>query len=296
MLEHLLPDAAVPLAAARRGRAGAASPRHSSREPLRIQGEAELDLPPLVDDEAMTLFIERAHAVRPDLERSDTVRELCRRLDHLPLALELAAARTKLLTPGQLLERLGQRLDLPGTRDADERHATLRSTIAWSYDLLEPAEQELFARLSVFAAGCTLESVEAVCDADLDTLASLLDKSLLRRRTGRLGEERFWMLETIRQFAAERLDASGDAETARRRHAERMLTIARSAGLSEDGAGLGFDLGAALAERDDLRLALDWASEHDVLLGLELAVALENFWNATRRTKARAGSPPSSPA
>ena len=165
------------------------------------------------DDEAVALFCERAQAVRPDLESNGNCRELCERLDRLPLALELAAARTKVLTPEALLERLVRRLDvLKGTRDADERHATLRATIAWSHDLLEEREQRLFATLCVFRGGCTLESAEAVCDADLDTLASLLDKSLLRRRTGRLGEERYWMLETIREFAAERLEEAGGAE------------------------------------------------------------------------------------
>ncbi len=165
-----------------------------------------------LDDEAIALFVERAHAVRADLEADEHVAELCARLDHLPLALELAAARTKLLSPEALLERLDARLDLlKGTRDADERHATLRATIAWSYDLLDEDEQRLFRRLAVFRGGCTLESAEAVCDADLDTLASLLDKSLVRRRTGALGEERFWMLETIREFALERLEESGEA-------------------------------------------------------------------------------------
>jgi predicted ATPase len=278
-LEHLLPAASRPLAdlvaAAPMLRAIA-----TSREPLRIQGEIELDLPPLANDEAEALFLERARAVRSDATTTPAVGELCQRLDCLPLALELAAARTKLLAPEQLLERLDQRLDLlKGTRDADERQATLRATIAWSYDLLDEGEQVLFATLSVFAAGCTLESAEAVCDADLDTLASLLDKSLLRRRTGRLGEERFWMLETIRRFAAERLEESDHGPPIRRRHAERMLAIASAAHLSEDDDEP-FDLPVALAERDDLRVALDWASEHDDVLALELAVALENFWNA----------------
>jgi len=208
------------------------------------------------------------------------VSELCRRLDRLPLALELAAARTKLLAPEALLARLGASLDLlKGTRDADERHATLRATIAWSYDLLEPHEQRLFRRLAVFRGGCALESAEAVCDADLDTLASLLDKSLVRRRSGRLGEERFWMLETIREFARAELDASAEIDEIRRRHAERMLEIARSAHLSEDDDEP-FDQSRALAERDDLRAALDWAAHGDVALGLELAVALENLWSA----------------
>ena len=275
--EHLLPGLARPL-----GELVAGAPSVfllvTSREPLRIQGEVELDLPPLVDDEAVSLFLERAQAVRRTLERSDTVGEICRRLDGLPLALELAAARTKLLSPEQLLARLTERLDLlAGTRDADERHATLRATISWSYDLLEPAEQRLFARLSVFAAGCTLESAEMVCAADLDTLASLLDKSLVRRRTGGLGEERYWMLETIRAFAAERLATSGEADGIRRRHAERMVEIARSANLTEENDDP-VDFDKALAERDDFRAALDWASANDPELGLELAAPLELFF------------------
>jgi predicted ATPase/class 3 adenylate cyclase len=278
-VEHLLPAAARPLA-----ELAAAVPAlrviATSREALRIQGEIELDLPPLVADEAVTLFCERAQAVRPDLEATEPVHELCERLDRLPLALELAAARTKLLSPEALLERLGDRLDLlRGTRDADERHATLRATIAWSYDLLSEKEQRLFRRVAVFRGGCTLESAEAVCEADLEALASLLDKSLVRRRIGRLEEERFWMLETIREFAVERLEESKETDAIRRRHAERMLEIARSAHLSEDDDEP-FDQSAALAERDDLRAAHDWAAESDVLLGLELAVALESFWSA----------------
>ncbi len=159
------------------------------------------------------------------VEATPAVGELCERLDRLPLALELAAARTKLLSPERLLERLGDRLDLlKGTRDADERHATLSATIAWSYDLLDEDEQRLFRHLSVFRGGCTLETAERVCETDLDTLASLLDKSLLRRRTGRLGEERFWMLETIREFAAEQLEASDEAE--------RRLIVAMQSGCS----------------------------------------------------------------
>jgi predicted ATPase/class 3 adenylate cyclase len=276
-LEHLLPDAARPLA-----EVAAATPALrllvTSREALRVQGEHELDLPPLADDEAVELFCERAQAVRADFRESGAVRELCARLDQLPLALELAAARTKLLSPEALLQRLANRLDLlKGARDVDERHATLRATIAWSYDLLAEDEQRLFMRLAVFRGGCTLESAEAVCEADLDTLASLLDKSLLRRRTGRLGEERFWMLETIREFAAERLEESPDAVT-RRRHAERMLEIARSAHLTEEDDEP-FQLPIVLAEREDMRAALDWAAEKDVELALELLVALENFWN-----------------
>jgi predicted ATPase/class 3 adenylate cyclase len=276
-VEHLLPGAVRPLAEVV-GAAPALRLVVTSREALRIQGEHELDLPPLADQEAVALFVERARAVGRELETTEAVRELCRRLDGLPLALELAAARTKLLAPEALLERVAGRLDLlKGTRDADERHATLRATIAWSHDLLDEPEKQLFRALAVFRGGCTLESAEAVCEADLDTLASLLDKSLLRRRTGRLGEERYWMLETIREFAAERLEESGEADDVRRRHAHRVLAIAEAAHLSEDDDEP-FNWPVALAEREDLRAALDWAAEGDVVLGLELACALEAFW------------------
>ena len=277
--EHLLPEAARPL-----GELVAAAPRLrlfvTSREALRIQGEAEFDLPPLADDEATTLFLERAHAVRPDLQRDAALDELCARLDRLPLAIELAAARTKLLAPEALLARLDRSLDLlKGTRDVDERHTTLRATISWSYDLLGTDEQTLFRRLAVFRGGCTLESAEIVCDADLDTLASLLDKSLVRRRTGRLDEERYWMLETIREFAVECLEDSGESDAIRRRHAERMLQIAQDAHLSEDDDDP-FDLPSGLAEREDFRAALDWTVTADPRFGLELAIALENLWAA----------------
>ncbi len=278
-LEHLLPGAARPLA----GLVAAVPALRlfaTSREPLRIQGEAELDLPPLVRDEAVALFCERAQAVRPDVTATDAVVKLCDRLDGLPLALELAAARTKLLAPEALLDRLADRLDaLKGTRDAEERHMTLRATIAWSHDLLDEDEQALFANLGVFRGGCTLETAELVCDADLDTLASLLDKSLLRRRTGRLGEERYWMLETIREFALEQLRESGRADELHRRHAGRMLQIAGDAHLSAGDTEGNVEL--ALAERNDLRAALDWAEGNDASFGLELAVELQNFWNVS---------------
>ncbi len=278
-VEHLLPDAALPLA-----ELAAAIPALrmvvTSREALRIQGESELDLPPLSSTDAVALFRERAEAVGSDVGATSTVERLCDRLDRLPLALELAAARTKLLAPEALLERLANRLDLlKGTRDSEERHATLRATIAWSYDLLDDSERQLFARLGVFRAGCTLETAEIVCDAELDPLSSLLDKSLVRRRTGRSGEERYWLLETIREFALERLEETGEAEQVRRRHAERMLALARAADLGEGDAVP--DLAAALAEREDLRAALDWAEENDVELGLELAVELGRFWDAS---------------
>ena len=153
------------------------------------------------------------------------VRALCRALDDMPLAIELAAARARALTPAQILERLSQRLDLlKGGRDADPRQRTLRSTIEWSHELLDAAEQRLFARLAVFAGGCTLEAAEQVTDADLDSLQSLVEKSLVRHT-----DDRFWMYETIRDFALERLESSGEADDVRRRHAEHFLVMAEEA-------------------------------------------------------------------
>jgi tetratricopeptide (TPR) repeat protein len=252
----------------------------TSREPLRIAGESEFDLPPMDESDAVTLFIERARAVRADVGDSPAVHELIRRLDGLPLAIELAAARVKLLGPEQLLERIAQRLDLlKGGRDADERHATLRTTIAWSYDLLDDDEQQLFARLAVFRGGSTLEAAEAVCGSDLDTLASLLDKSLVRRRTDANGDERFWMLETIREFARERLDASGEEDARRRLQTDWLLELADRAGTRATvGVPGKWDVDLVAPEIDNVRAVLDWAAEHDPEPGLALAASLEGFW------------------
>ena len=182
----------------------------TSRERLHVQGEVEYEVLPLAPTDAVSLFGERSR-----LEPTDVIAELCARLDSLPLAVELAAARTKALSPAQILERLAQRLDvLIGGRDADPRQLTLRATVEWSHDLLTEKEQELFRRLSVFVGGCTLESAEDVCDAELDTLQSLVEKSLVRFSNGR-----YWMLETIREYAAERFARSPDAGELPRRHA-----------------------------------------------------------------------------
>ena len=167
----------------------------TSRELLRVQGEVEIPVPPLAESEAVALFSARA-----GLEPSEAIGELCARLDSLPLAVELAAARARALSPTQILERLGDRLELRAGRDAEPRQQTLRSTIAWSYELLSDDERGLFARLSVFAGGCRLEAAESVVDADVETLQSLVEKSLLR-----WSGERYSMLETIREFAAEQL-------------------------------------------------------------------------------------------
>jgi predicted ATPase len=242
----------------------------TSRERLRVRGEVDYPVPPLAEREAAELF-----CVRSRLEPDEDVVELCRRLDNLPLAVELAAARTSVLSPAQILERLSRRLDLlEGGRDADPRQQTLRTTIGWSHDLLAEEEKTLFARMSVFAGGCTLEAAEELAGADLDTLASLVDKSLLRHT-----EERFWMLETIREYALERLTGSGEAEEVGRRHAEHFLALAETAEPSVLGPNPAGSLDLLEREHDNLRLALDrLAASGEMELALRLAGALWEFW------------------
>jgi predicted ATPase/class 3 adenylate cyclase len=248
----------------------------TSRELLQLRAEHAYPVPTLRDDDGLALFLARARAVAPELDVDSSVRKLCERLDNLPLAIELAASRTRHLTPEQLLGRLAERLDLlTGARDADPRQQTLRATIAWSYDLLDAHERQAFARLSVFAGGWTLGAAEDVAEAGLESLASLVDKSLVRR-TG----DRYWMLETIREFAAEQLERSGETDRVRRRHAEYLLGLARTLGFTietiEAGATQRHDV--AIAEHNNIRAAIDWALGADPVLGLWLATALENFW------------------
>ncbi len=224
--EHLLPDLAVSVSAL----LAANGPTFlvTSRERLRVQAEHAYAVPSLSPQDGTELFVTRARQVDASFVGTQAASELCRRLDDLPLALELAAARTAVFSPEQLLERLGQRLDLlKGGRDVDPRQATRRTTIGWSYDLLESDEQRLFARLAVFVGGCTFEAAEAVCGADADTLQSLIDKSLVRRRDG-AGGPRYWMLETIREFAAEQLESTED-DKLHRRHAEFVAALAERA-------------------------------------------------------------------
>ena len=182
----------------------------------------------------------------------------------MPLAVELAAARAKALTPAQILDRLSQRLDLlKGGRDTDPRQQTLRAAIEWSYELLTREEQQLFARLSVFAGGCTLEAAEEVADADLDSLQSLVEKSLLRFTTGR-----YWMLETIREYAAERLEKAGENEGYEERHAAFFLALAER--LEPPPIGSGADEGwvpLLVVETDNIRMAVEFLSSAPRALG-----------------------------
>jgi predicted ATPase/class 3 adenylate cyclase len=279
----------------------------TSRVPLHLRGEKEIPVPPLslpdlqhlppldqlTQYAAVQLFIARAQDVKPDFavtnDNAPAVAEICHQLDGLPLAIELAAARLKLFAPEALLARLSNRLTLliGGARDLPQRQQTLRNAIAWSYDLLEPGAQTLFARLAVFVGGCTQEAAEAVCTTDRDQsldvlngLALLADSSLLRCGEGADGEPRFVMLETIREYALERLDASGEAEAVRRRQAEYFLRLAEEAQPQLDGPNQAMWLERLEGEHDNLRMALAWSQEPagSAETGLRLATALEGFW------------------
>ncbi|HEY8777271.1 MAG TPA: BTAD domain-containing putative transcriptional regulator [Gaiellaceae bacterium] len=260
----------------------------TSRAPLRVAAEYEFPVPPLADDEAAELFIVRAQAGNPDFELSErnagAVAEICARLEGLPLAIELAAARTRLLPPVALLSRLGNRLELltGGKRDAPQHQQTLRMTLDWSYDLLEPDAQRLFARLAVFAGGCTLSSAEAVCGGDgsvLEGLSTLVDESLVRQRETDADEPRFSMLEIVREYALERLSGSGDGDATRRRHLEHFVSLAEEAEpkLADRDQIAWF---ARLEdEHDNLRAALAFALESDdSSSALRLAVGVRRFW------------------
>ncbi len=239
----------------------------TSRELLRVEGEVEVSLPSLAAGEADALFCERAQC-----EPSRAIGELCARLDGLPLAIELAAARTRVLTPEQILERLGERLDLlKGGRDADPRQQTLRATVEWSYDLLTDDEAALFRRLAVFAGGCTYEASEDVAGADVDLLQSLVEKSLVRQTDGRI-----WMLETIRGYASERLAESGEIAALRRRHLDWVVSLAERLSLRASRAELERWSKEVMGEEDNVRAALDFASEER--LPEEEAEIVLRFW------------------
>jgi predicted ATPase/class 3 adenylate cyclase len=243
----------------------------TSRELLRVRGEIEYAVPPLAEPEAVELF-----AARSGLPADGTTAELCRRLENLPLAVELAAARAGVLSPAQILERLSGRLDLlKGGRDADPRQRTLRAAIEWSYDLLNDAEKERFERLAVFAGGATLEAAEKVAGADIDTLQALVGKSLVRH----FGD-RFWMLETIREFAAEQLFRLGVADDVRQGHAQFFLELAEEAEphlLPPAERDAWCD--RLEKEHDNLRAAIEYFEfRGKTENGMRLAGAIAEFW------------------
>jgi predicted ATPase len=277
----------------------------TSREALRVYGEQEYPVPPLTlpaldraeplrslsQYEAVELFARRARAVRPDFslteDNAPAVAEICVRLDGLPLAIELAAARSTMLSPEMMRRRLESRLGMlvAGPRDLPARQRTLRGTIDWSYGLLDPSEQTLFARLAVFQGGRTVEAVEAVCSHGLPIdvfagLESLLNKNLLRRMEGTAEDPRFVMLEMIHEYAWERLEASGEAEDLQRRHAEYCLALAEGVAPELPGARQQHWLVRLRDEQDNLRAALAWSlGEGEAELGLRLVGALRDFWH-----------------
>ena len=263
----------------------------TSRAPLRLTAEHEYPVPPLpipttdagfesiVANETVRLFAARAHAVDPDFALDDgnagAVAAICRRLDGLPLAIELAAARVRLLPPQELERRLERGLDLAGegARDLPLRQRTLRATLDWSYSLLREPEQRALRRLSVFAGGCTVETAEEIVAEEglLDVLGALVEHSLVRRRGARLR-----LLETIREYAHERLVDAGEEQTFRNRHAELYLSIATRfvEGPVDEAAIAELD-----AEHDNLRAALDWAAMSGLVeIEVQLAAASRQYW------------------
>ena len=275
----------------------------TSRVVLHLRGEHRYQVPAMalpptgyrpsteVDRyEGIHLFAERARAAKSDFEvtagNAPVVIELCRKLDGLPLAIELAAARVGMLPPEAMLARLGNSLALltDGARDLPDRQRTLRATLDWSYDLLDTGERSLFAHLAVFVGGWTLDAAEAVCDVGdktevLRQLSALVDKSLVQQTNAR-DEPRFTMLETVREYALERLGERGEAERFRRRHAGFFLRLAEEEERASRGPLQRVWLDRLEAEHDNLRAALEWSltSQNDTELGLQLAGALSHFW------------------
>jgi predicted ATPase/DNA-binding CsgD family transcriptional regulator len=274
----------------------------TSREALRVSGEQEYVVPALTlpstegsslediqQSEAVSLFVQRVRMVLPDFQLTDdnasSIALICTRLDGLALAIELAAARCKLLPPQVMAGRLDSPLNIltGGARDAPARQQTLRRTIEWSYNLLDDGEKTLFARLAVFRGDGPLEAIEAICTEGLpidvlNGLASLLDKNLMQQKVAMGGEPRFVMLETLHEFASERLHERGEAEALRRRHADYYVTLAERAEPELHHAEQQRWSQRLETERDNLRLALEWSLENDVAIGLRLAGALWWHW------------------
>ena len=278
----------------------------TSRVPLQLYGEQQFPVPPLAlpdprhlpdlealaQLDAVALFAERAAAVKPDFrvtaENARTVAEITARLDGLPLAIELAASRVKLLPPERLLARLEQRLPLltAADRNVPERQRTLRRTIEWSYDLLDAAERRMFSRLAIFVGGADLEAVDAVVNTKgelgldtLDGLSSLVDKNIVRAVETSEGDPRFGMLETVREYGLERLSQGGEALAIRRRHAEHWIQVAEHASAVLSGPEQAASIRRLERDHDNFRAALGWARHSgEAEVALRLAAALANFW------------------
>ena len=302
--EHLL--AAAPLLSELLALAPGLKMLVTSRAALRVHDENEFPLPPLAlpdrsalssvealsQSPAIALFVQRAVAVKPGFaltdENASAVTEICTRLDGLPLAIQLAAARVKLLSPSAMRSRLASRLQLltSGPRDLPARQQTLRQAIDWSYDLLSEPEQKLFRRLSVFAGGFTLEAAESVCDTKqdlgldlLDGMASMVDKSLVRQIDQREEEPRFVMLETMREYGLEKLAASGEESPTRRAHAAYCLVLAEEGARESAHGDMKGWMDRFEIEHDNFRMALEWLTETpNAEWGLRLGVALFRFW------------------
>jgi predicted ATPase len=274
----------------------------TSRAALHVRGEREYPVSPLAlpdgadaaaSSGAVQLFVERAQEVKSSFELTDenvdAVAEIVRRLEGIPLAIELAAARVKLLTPEQILARLAEkRLAFLTGGTGDDRQRTLRDAIEWSYNLLDDTGKQLFARLGVFVGGCSLDAAEYVAGQPLglefgevlDGIAALVDNSLVRQGESADGEPRFRMLETIREYALDRLGEAGDLDEARRRHLDRYLQLAETAEPELTRAGQAVWLERLVEENDNIRAALAWSFESgNVELGLRLAGALVRFWS-----------------
>ena len=260
----------------------------TSRAALQLTAEHRFEVPGLPLAQATELFLARARAVRRDLAQGDPERQavetICRRLDGLPLALELAAASVALFSLPALASRLAQRLDLPeGARDLPDRQRTLRAAIDWSYQLLSPGEQKLFRGLAPFAGGARLEAIESVFDdlgvAAIDAVAGLVDKSLLRRRDEPDGVPRFWLLETIREYALERLTSNGEAHAAATQHAGYFLELAEQAERRFHTDAESTLLARLETEHDNLRAAFDFYAVHEPSRALRMASALGHFWD-----------------
>ena len=298
-------DEAAPLVGELLSRSAHLAILATSRSPLRVYGEREFPVPPLglpdprhLPDleqfsqfESVALFVERAVAVRPDFavdnQNAPAVAEICVKLDGLPLAIELAAARVRVLSPQAILDRLSDQLSLlsGGARDLPARQQTLRGAIAWSHDLLDEADRAAFACLSVFAGGSSLEAIELVCFDDaartsaLDVVSSLVDKSLLREEQAPSGEPRFRMLETIRQFAGEQLEARGERSEYRTRHADEVLSLVEAWAPDVLKADSRAYLDRYEMERDNIRAAVAWAIEIQATeTALRLLAACWRYW------------------